>query len=81
MWLTCGELYVASTPKGVTMPAPANTLRRLRFGCLAALVCAALTTPPAAQAAADEQLAAAIAATQGSYLVYNFGPGYPAPRS
>ena len=61
------------------MPAPANTLRRLRFGCLAALVCAALTTPPAAQAAADEQLAAAIAATQGSYLVYNFGPGYPAP--
>ena len=32
-----------------------------------------------AQAAARDQLAAAIANTRGSYLVYNFGAGFPAP--
>lgn len=48
----------------------------------AALACVALTagtTAPSARAAAREQLAQAIEATRGSYLVYNFGPGFPAP--
>ena len=34
---------------------------------------------PVAQADAREQLATAIATTRGSYLVYNFGGGFPAP--
>ncbi len=48
----------------------------------AALVCLTLgigVAPPTASAAAREQLAQAIAATRGSYLVYNFGGGFPAP--
>ena len=35
--------------------------------------------PPVAAAAAREQLAQAVATTRGSYLVYNFGNGFPAP--
>ena len=34
---------------------------------------------PAVHAAARDQLAQAISTTRGSYLVYNFGPGFPAP--
>ena len=52
------------------------------FRVLAAIVClllSAAATAPIAVAAAREQLAAAIANTRGSYLVYNFGPGFPAP--
>lgn len=63
-----------------------SSLRRLRLGGAPAirLAVACLTlltaTPPApAHAAARDQLAAAIATTRGSYLVYNFGPGFPAP--
>ncbi|WP_375486196.1 phosphodiester glycosidase family protein [uncultured Mycobacterium sp.] len=50
--------------------------------CAAALVCAALTTStgqPVARAEARDLLAGAIANTRGSYLVYNFGAGHPAP--
>lgn len=47
----------------------------------AAAGCAVLTcvSTPVASAAAGDQLARAIEATRGSYLVYNFGPGFPAP--
>lgn len=37
------------------------------------------TAPPVAHAAAHDQLTQAIAATQGQYVFYNFGPGSPAP--
>jgi hypothetical protein len=50
--------------------------------CAAALVCAALATntgQPVARAEARDLLAAAIANTRGTYLVYNFGAGHPAP--
>ncbi|WP_442930048.1 phosphodiester glycosidase family protein [Mycolicibacterium sp. BiH015] len=39
----------------------------------------AAAAPPAHAASARELLAAAIANTKGSYLVYNFGSGFPAP--
>jgi hypothetical protein len=45
----------------------------------ACLVVTAGTTAPVTSAAARDQLAAAISNTRGSYLVYNFGPGYGAP--
>jgi hypothetical protein len=40
---------------------------------------AVTTCPPAYAADGREQLAQAIATTRGSYLVYNFGNGFPAP--
>ena len=46
---------------------------------VAVLMLASGTSAPGAQAAARDQLAQAIANTRGSYLVYNFGPGFPAP--
>lgn len=61
----------------------ARTSSRRRFaraGAAAACVMAvAGTGPPSAHAAGRDQLSAAIAATQGTYLVYNFGTGFPAP--
>ncbi|MBX7434271.1 phosphodiester glycosidase family protein [Mycobacterium sp. Y57] len=63
---------------------PAN-VRRLAPGVRAlasALVCTVAATaaaPVAAAAGARELLAGAIANTRGSYLVYNFGGGFPAP--
>jgi hypothetical protein len=51
-----------------------------RFTAAAAvltLVCG--TDAPCAHAAGRDQLTQAIATTRGSYLVYNFGPGFPAP--
>ncbi|MDY6995300.1 MAG: phosphodiester glycosidase family protein [Actinomycetota bacterium] len=59
--------------------------RRLLTGTRAValfLVCAvvaAATAPAAGAASARELLAAAIANTRGSYLVYNFGSGFAAP--
>jgi hypothetical protein len=50
--------------------------------CAAAVLCvglAATTGQPVARAEARDLLANAIANTQGSYLVYNFGSGHPAP--
>ena len=67
------------------MPSPPATplpgLRRLGGLCLAMIcvVLAAGITPPVAAAAARDQLAQAVATTRGSYLVYNFGSGFPAP--
>lgn len=46
---------------------------------VAMLTLACGTNAPGARAAAHDQLAQAIANTRGSYLVYNFGPGFPAP--
>ena len=64
------------------MPVPPANFRRFA-ACAAALVlCAAVgtTATPTAQAAnGRELLANAIATTRGSYLVYNFGGGAPAP--
>ena len=60
---------------------PAPVLRRIRAVCatLACVTLAAGTTAPVAGAAARDLLAQAIANTRGSYLVYNFGDGFPAP--
>jgi len=66
----------------IPVPSPAIALRRILTGCTAVLACVMLTAttcPPAAAAAGREQLAQAIATTRGSYLVYNFGNGFPAP--
>lgn len=56
-------------------------LGRIRAVCaaVASLTLAAGPTAPVAAAAARDQLAQAIATTRGSYLVYNFGAGFPAP--
>lgn len=54
--------------------------RSRRIGTLVACVAlAAGTAPPVASAAARDQLAQAIQATRGNFLVYNFGPESPAP--
>jgi hypothetical protein len=59
------------------------TLRRLVASCIALAACLALagtTGQPVAHAADGRDLLAnAINTTKGSYLVYNFGPGHPAP--
>jgi len=55
---------------------------RLAAGCTAVLLAVSagtVITAPVAHAGAREQLATAIANTRGSYLVYNFGSGFPAP--
>ncbi len=56
-------------------------LRRWGCVCLTMLCVWAVAgiAPPVAAAAARDQLAQAIATTRGSYLVYNFGSGFPAP--
>ena len=62
---------------------PAGRRRRWARGHCALALCVALALvvgqPVARAADGRDQLAAAIAATQGSYLVYNFGGGHPAP--
>ena len=69
LWLLC---CIVSSP---------DILRRLAAAAgTALLTAAALTAAPVAGAAeARDLLASAIAATRGSYLVYNFGGGHPAP--
>ena len=54
------------------------SVRALTVGLLGTLAATA-GAPTAGAASARELLAAAIANTQGSYLVYNFGAGFPAP--
>ncbi|ORV20692.1 hypothetical protein AWB99_07000 [Mycolicibacterium confluentis] len=64
------------------MKSPAAALRRLIASCAATGVCASsalLAGPVASAADGRELLASAIANTRGSYLVYNFGAGAPAP--
>jgi Phosphodiester glycosidase len=61
---------------------PAAAVQRFAAGCAALVIFAALAATsgqPVAWADAKEQLATAIATTRGSYLVYNFGAGAPAP--
>ena len=63
------------------MPSPAAAVRRAGR-LLAATTCLVLgmtTSPPALAADGRDRLAQAIATTRGSYLVYNFGDGFPAP--
>ena len=64
------------------MPIPSAIRRRFVASAAALAVCStvATTATPVARAAdARELLANAIANTRGSYLVYNFGGGAPAP--
>jgi hypothetical protein len=64
------------------MTSPAAAVHRFAACCAAVVLCAALAATsgqPVARADAREQLANAIATTRGSYLVYNFGAGPPAP--
>ncbi|MGH3632644.1 phosphodiester glycosidase family protein [Mycobacterium sp.] len=64
------------------MPHLAASFRRVAASCVALSLCAALavsTGQPVARAEARDLLASAIANTKGSYLVYNFGAGHPAP--
>ncbi|AXK77650.1 phosphodiester glycosidase family protein [Mycolicibacterium neoaurum] len=67
----------------MTVPTVAARLRRFLAGTAALAVGAAVATctgaPTASAADGRSLLAAAIANTKGSYLVYNFGGGYPAP--
>jgi len=68
------------------VPTPAANFRRVikrsrtvAAGLLCALLATTAGTPVAAAASARDLLAGAIANTRGSYLVYNFGSGFPAP--
>ncbi len=65
------------------MPIVAARFRRLAAGLVTLAVTAALATttgtPVATAADGRTLLASAIANTRGSYLVYNFGSGHPAP--
>lgn len=55
--------------------------RRIGRLCAAVTLLALASCPgaPSANAAGRDQLTQAISTTRGSYLVYNFGPGFPAP--
>ena len=74
-------LYSLFPAERVIVRAPAAPLRRIAAVCATALLCVspAISRSAAARADGREQLASAIANTRGSYLVYNFGGGYPAP--
>jgi hypothetical protein len=64
------------------VPYFATAFRRIAAcgaGTALCLTLATSTGQPVARAEARELLASAIANTQGSYLVYNFGGGHPAP--
>ncbi|BBY27363.1 phosphodiester glycosidase family protein [Mycolicibacterium sediminis] len=65
------------------MPNPTANFRRLLAHLTTVALCATLASiggaPVAHAADARELLASAIAGTKGSYLVYNFGGGNPAP--
>jgi len=64
------------------LPHLAAAFRRIAACCAGGALCLTLATStgqPVARAEARELLASAIANTQGSYLVYNFGGGHPAP--
>ncbi|MGO9925017.1 MAG: hypothetical protein ACLPLP_02420, partial [Mycobacterium sp.] len=77
-------LWVLRRPAGrAIVLSPTASLRRLAACCTAVAACALLATttgqPVAHAADGRDLLANAINTTQGSYLVYNFGPGHPAP--
>jgi len=56
-----------------------NSARLLFAAAMCAVVASVAGAPVARAASAQELLASAIANTRGSYLVYNFGGGFPAP--
>jgi Phosphodiester glycosidase len=62
---------------------PGTIVRRFAASAAALMLCAAPSTtagvPNAYAASGRDLLAGAIANTKGSYLVYNFGGGHPAP--
>ena len=65
------------------MSTPVTIVRRFAVSAAALMLCAAPSTatavPDAHAASGRDILAGAIANTKGSYLVYNFGGGHPAP--
>jgi len=61
------------------VPISRAILRRFAACAATLTVCAAVAPPVARAADGRELLAGAIANTRGSYLVYNFGGGAPAP--
>ena len=65
------------------MSTPVTIVRRFVASAAALVVCGAPSTtagvPDAHAASGRDLLAGAIANTKGSYLVYNFGGGHPAP--
>lgn len=64
------------------MSSRAAVYRRVTTSLSALTMCAVITAtsaPPVANADGFSELANAIATTRGSYLVYNFGNGHPAP--
>ncbi len=69
--------------KGIAVPSVAACFLRLAVGIAVLTVTSAVATgigaPVAAAADGRTLLANAVANTRGSYLVYNFGPGFPAP--
>ena len=81
-----GVIRVVSFPgrflEGATVSTLAALSRRLVAYAAALMLCAGLAPPavaPVARADGRTLLAGAIANTRGSYLVYNFGDGHPAP--
>src|SRR3954471_23943991 len=69
-----------SPPGGTTLSTPVTILRRFAASAAALMLCAATAGVPTAEAVSGRDLlAGAIANTRGSYLVYNFGGGHPAP--
>jgi hypothetical protein len=74
--------YFPARAERATVRAAITTARRTVAVAAAVLLSAgiaAATGEPVARASGKEALAAAIANTQGSYLVYAFGGGHPAP--
>ena len=65
------------------MSIPVTIFRRFAASAAALMLCAVASTtaavPTAKAASGRDLLAGAIANTRGSYLVYNFGGGHPAP--
>jgi hypothetical protein len=76
-------LHFTSGPEGLPVLTPSTGLRRLAawFSAVVAGATLAITTGQPVAHAADgrEMLESAISTTKGSYLVYNFGAGHPAP--
>ena len=78
----CLLSYLRAVPAERAIVNSTAVFRRVGALCAATLLCAstAIGTGPVARAAdGRELLTTAIATTRGSYLVYNFGGGAPAP--
>ena len=74
-------LYQFRAERAIVLTRRAS-FRRLAASCAAIACCTLAVTsgqPLARAADGRDLLANAIGSTRGSYLVYNFGPGHPAP--